>query len=60
MAPGSKTADQRLRALADGNSIPVLGLGVWQIPALSGEVMAELDALDETGGTDRALESDWW
>jgi 2,5-diketo-D-gluconate reductase A len=32
MAPGSKTADQRLRELADGNSIPVLGLGVWQIP----------------------------
>jgi hypothetical protein len=22
--------------------------------------MAELDALDETGGTDRALESNWW
>jgi diketogulonate reductase-like aldo/keto reductase len=32
MASGSKTADTRLRALADGNSIPVLGLGVWQIP----------------------------
>jgi len=32
MAPGSKTADQRLRVLADGNSIPVLGLGVWQVP----------------------------
>jgi diketogulonate reductase-like aldo/keto reductase len=27
-----KTADKRLRALADGNFIPVLGLGVWQIP----------------------------
>jgi 2,5-diketo-D-gluconate reductase A len=27
---------------------------------LSDEVMAELDALDETGGTDRALESNWW
>ncbi len=32
MTSGSKTADKRLRALADGNSIPVLGLGVWQIP----------------------------
>ena len=32
MASGSKTADKRLQVLADGNSIPVLGLGVWQIP----------------------------
>lgn len=32
MASGSTTADQRLKVLADGNSIPVLGLGVWQIP----------------------------
>src|SRR6202047_4065137 len=32
MASGSKTADKRLRVLADGNSIPVLGLGVWQVP----------------------------
>jgi diketogulonate reductase-like aldo/keto reductase len=32
MASGSKTADTRLRVLADGNSIPVLGLGIWQIP----------------------------
>jgi diketogulonate reductase-like aldo/keto reductase len=28
--------------------------------ALSSEDMAELDALDETGGTDRALENTWW
>jgi 2,5-diketo-D-gluconate reductase A len=27
---------------------------------LSAEDMAELDALDETGGTERALESKWW
>jgi diketogulonate reductase-like aldo/keto reductase len=27
---------------------------------LSGEDMAALDALDETGGTDAALESKWW
>jgi diketogulonate reductase-like aldo/keto reductase len=32
MTSGSKTSDKQLRVLADGNSIPVLGLGVWQIP----------------------------
>jgi diketogulonate reductase-like aldo/keto reductase len=26
------TADGRARALADGNEIPMLGLGVWQVP----------------------------
>ena len=28
--------------------------------SLSGQDMAELDACDETGGTDRALERPWW
>jgi len=28
----SKTAASRVRALADGNQIPLLGLGVWQVP----------------------------
>jgi diketogulonate reductase-like aldo/keto reductase len=28
--------------------------------ALSGEDMAKLDALDQTNGTDRALEDTWW
>jgi len=28
--------------------------------ALSADDMAELDALDQTGGTDRALEAIWW
>jgi diketogulonate reductase-like aldo/keto reductase len=28
--------------------------------ALSGEDTTELDALDETSGTDRALERKWW
>ncbi len=28
--------------------------------ALSDEDMAELDALDQTNGTDRALERKWW
>src|SRR4051812_49749305 len=32
MAVGDVTADGRARALADGNEIPLLGLGVWQIP----------------------------
>jgi diketogulonate reductase-like aldo/keto reductase len=32
MAIRSKTVDPRTRALADGNQIPVLGLGVWQVP----------------------------
>jgi diketogulonate reductase-like aldo/keto reductase len=83
------------RALADGNQVPVLALGVWQVPnggecvnavrwarglivmtksthrarihenaqifdfALSADDMAELDALDRTGGTDHALEATW-
>ena len=32
MADGAVTADGRTRVLADGNEIPLLGLGVWQIP----------------------------
>jgi diketogulonate reductase-like aldo/keto reductase len=32
MTTGSMTADKQLRTLADGNQIPLLGLGVWQIP----------------------------
>ena len=32
MATGAVTADGRARALADGNEIPMLGLGVWQVP----------------------------
>jgi diketogulonate reductase-like aldo/keto reductase len=31
MATGAVTADGRRRALADGNEIPLLGLGVWQV-----------------------------
>src|SRR3978361_226726 len=29
---GTVTADGRARVLADGNEIPLLGLGVWQVP----------------------------
>jgi 2,5-diketo-D-gluconate reductase A len=32
MAAGALTADGRARVLADGNEIPLLGLGVWQVP----------------------------
>ena len=32
MQPGAVTADGRARMLADGNEIPLLGLGVWQVP----------------------------
>ena len=32
MASGGVTADGRARVLADGNEIPLLGLGVWQVP----------------------------
>jgi diketogulonate reductase-like aldo/keto reductase len=32
MAAGDLTTDGRARVLADGNEIPVLGLGVWQVP----------------------------
>ena len=32
MAAGAVSADGRARVLADGNEIPLLGLGVWQVP----------------------------
>ena len=32
MQPGAVTADGRARMLADGNEIPLFGLGVWQVP----------------------------
>ena len=32
MAVGAVTADGRVRVLADGNEMPMLGLGVWQTP----------------------------
>jgi diketogulonate reductase-like aldo/keto reductase len=32
MAAGNVTADGRARVLADGSEIPLLGLGVWQVP----------------------------
>src|SRR5215469_14529558 len=32
MTVGDVTADGRARVLADGGQMPVLGLGVWQVP----------------------------
>ena len=32
MTAGELTADGHARVLADGNQIPILGLGVWQVP----------------------------
>jgi len=32
MAASAMTADGRARLLADGNQMPMLGLGVWQVP----------------------------
>jgi len=32
MAVGPVAADGRARVLADGNEMPMLGLGVWQVP----------------------------
>jgi 2,5-diketo-D-gluconate reductase A len=32
MTTGAVTGDGRLRVLADGNQMPMLGLGVWQVP----------------------------
>ena len=32
MTPANLTGDGRARVLADGNEIPLLGLGVWQVP----------------------------
>src|SRR3981081_3581347 len=32
MSTISNTTDARTRLLADGNQIPLLGLGVWQVP----------------------------
>jgi 2,5-diketo-D-gluconate reductase A len=43
---GSRTADKHLRLLADGNHIPVLGLGVWQIPNGPTAVKAVRSALE--------------
>jgi hypothetical protein len=46
------TQDGTTRALADGHRLPLLGLGVWQVP----------DGPDRTGGTSNAIETriKWW
>jgi 2,5-diketo-D-gluconate reductase A len=46
MTFGAVTADGRARVLADGNQMPMLGLGVWQIPNGAACVNAVRWALD--------------
>jgi diketogulonate reductase-like aldo/keto reductase len=46
MTAGAVTADGRARVLADGNQMPMLGLGVWQVPNGAATVNAVRWALD--------------
>lgn len=46
MSASSVTADGRARVLADGNQMPMLGLGVWQVPDGQACVNAVRWALD--------------
>lgn len=46
MTAGAVTADGRARVLADGNQMPMLGLGVWQVPNGPETVNAVRWALD--------------
>ena len=46
MTVGAVTADGRARVLADGNQMPMLGLGVWQVPDGSACVNAVRWALE--------------
>ena len=46
MEVGAITADGRARVLADGNQMPMLGLGVWQVPSGAATVNAVRSALD--------------
>ena len=32
MPESTPSSDKRQHTLADGNTIPILGLGVWQVP----------------------------
>ena len=46
MTVNATTADGRARVLADGNQMPMLGLGIWQIPDGPASVNAVRWALD--------------
>jgi hypothetical protein len=46
MTVGAVTADGRARVLADGNQMPMLGLGVWQVPSGAEAVNAVRWALE--------------
>ena len=46
MTVSATTADGRARVLADGNQMPMLGLGIWQVPDGPASVNAVRWALD--------------
>ena len=46
MTVSATTADGRARVLADGNQVPMLGLGIWQVPNGAASVDAVRWALD--------------
>ena len=46
MTVSATTADGRARILADGNQMPMLGLGIWQVPNGQASVNAVRWALD--------------
>src|SRR4051794_36905197 len=46
MTPDAATGDGRIRVLADGNEMPMLGLGVWQVPNGPERVNAVRSALE--------------
>src|SRR5271170_3781032 len=46
MTVGATTADGRARVLSDGNQMPMLGLGIWQVPNGPASVNAVRWALD--------------
>ena len=46
MTVSATTADGRARVLADGNQMPMLGLGIWQVPNRPATVNAVRWALD--------------
>lgn len=56
MSADELTPDGRARILADGGTLPLLGLGAWQVPDGPACVDAVRWALDASA----ALERPWW
>jgi len=46
MTVSATSADGRARVLSDGNQMPMLGLGIWQVPNGAASVDAVRWALD--------------